>query len=104
MAFRSGAAGAQSRKLQSGGSMISQHTVIPRAQVIQVLSHLRLEWGQAADGCKLTDLNANVGLLLADFAAQIGLSQDEQVQALGAELVNDLQDKLLSTPSKNGRH
>lgn len=84
--------------------MISQHTVIPRAQVIQVLGHIRREWGQAAEGSKLTDLNANVGLLLADFANQMGFSQDELVQALGADLVDELRDQLISTPSKNGRH
>jgi hypothetical protein len=87
-----------------GGTMITHPTFIPRTKIIDVLTKLRQEWEQAAEGENLVELDGSVGLLLADLAIAIGLTPEEQVQALGADLVNELQGMLVSAPEGNGNH
>ena len=71
---------------------------IARTHMVNSLAKIREEWEQAADGNSLVLANASVGLLLADLSIAIGLTTDEKVQALGEDLVNELQDVLISTP------
>ena len=84
--------------------MITHPTFIPRSKIIDALTRLRQEWEQAAEGDNLVELDGSVGLLLADLAVAIGLTSEEQVQALGADLVNELQGMLVSAPEGNGNH
>ena len=81
--------------------MLSQQSkVIPRNNVVIALSNLRQEWQEAAGGQSLAELNANVGLLLADVAMTLGLSSIEQIQVFGAELAYELQEILEPIPDK----
>jgi len=83
--------------------MFTQSTTesITRPHMVNTIARIREEWEQAADGNSLVFANASVGMLLADLSMAIGLTIDEQVQALGSKLVNELQDALISTPEKN---
>ena len=77
---------------------------ISRRQLVQMLARFRQEWEQAAEGEDLLDLEASVGLLLADLAMAINLTAGEMLQALGEDLVNDLQEFLVPNPGGNGFH
>ena len=79
-------------------------TIITRTRIIDALAKLRQEWQQAVEGQSLVCVNASVGLMLADFVMAIGLTKDEQVQALGEDLVNELQGILVFEPGNNGFH
>ena len=81
---------------------IIQSRFIHNVEVVQGLERTRLEWQQAADGESLLNLETNVGLLLADVTAAIGLTPEEKVLVLGADLVDELQDTLLPVPGDNG--
>jgi hypothetical protein len=60
-------------------------------QIISVLSTLRQEWQQAAEGASLLEMEANVGLMLADLVNSLGLSTHEQSLVLGPELYAEMQ-------------
>ena len=81
-----------------------QSRFIHNLEVVQGLERTRLEWEQAADGESLLNMETNVGLLLADVTAAIGLTPEEKVFVLGAELLDELQDTLLLVPGDNGNH
>lgn len=83
-------------------NMLIQSRFIHNVEVVQGLERTRLEWQQAADGESLLNLETNVGLLLADVTAAIGLTPEEKVLVLGADLVDELQDTLLPVPGDNG--
>lgn len=59
---------------------------IDRMQVIKGLSRVRKDWEAELDGTNLTEIEGNVGLLLADIAEAMELNQEEQEQALGKKL------------------
>ena len=77
---------------------------INRSLIVDSLGRLRQEWEEAASNVSLIDVESSVGLLLADLALAFDLSPEEQVLALGADLVNELQNTLVRTPDGNGRH
>ena len=81
-----------------------QSRFMHNVEVVQGLERTRLEWEQAADGESLLNMETNVGLLLADVTAAIGLTPEEKVFVLGAELLDELQDTLLLVPGDNGNH
>ena len=81
-----------------------QSRFIHNVEVVQGLERTRLEWEQAAEGESLLNLDANVGLLLADVTAAIGLTPEEKVLALGPELVDELKDTLLTISGANSNH
>ena len=58
--------------------------------VISALSSLRQEWQEAAKGDSLLDMEANVGLMLADFINTLNLSVQEQTQILGPDLFKEM--------------
>jgi len=68
----------------------------PNTQVVATLAALRQEWQQAADGASLLEMEANVGLMLADLVNSLGLSTHEQSMVLGQELFDEIQE--LSVP------
>lgn len=72
-----------------------QNTV-PLRQVglIPALAKIREEWQLAAAGESLLDMEANVGLMLADIVNSFGLSPQEQTQVLGKELFDELNEML----------
>ena len=98
----------QVRESHQGDDMITNaHSqIIPRSYVVDALARLRQEWQEAANGVSLVEINANVGLLLADVAASIGLSTVEQAQVFGGELAHEIESKLsvkVSRKNGNGR-
>ena len=78
--------------------------IITRHQIIDALAKVRQEWEQAASGDCLIDVKGSVGLLLADLVVAIGLEPSEQVEALGADLVDEMQGILMTNPDDNGNH
>lgn len=77
-----------------------QQPAIFRSQIICTLSRIRQEWQEAVDCSSLIQVDGKVGLLLADLINGIGLGTAEQVQVLGAELYQEMQD-LLQSPDHN---
>jgi len=89
-----------------GGTMLTQvhPQIITRNRVVNALANIRQEWGQAANGESLIEVKGSVGLLLADLVMAIDLNPAEQVEVLGADLVEELQGILTATTSGNGHH
>ncbi len=72
----------------------SNHNSIAREQVVQTLMDLRREFETASLGYSLLDIQTSVGLILSDFADNLGLCDCEKRLALGADLVDELDDAL----------
>lgn len=67
--------------------------ILDRDQAIQGLASLREDWQAVAEqeGKSLLELQSSVGLLLDDMAKMIGLYPEEQAQALGDGLYQEIQ-------------
>ena len=76
-------------------------TVISRTHVVGALTKPRQEW-QCATDRSLMSVHGNVALMLADVTMSIGLDTVEQVQVLGLELAQELDEILALGP--NGSH
>lgn len=61
-----------------------------QVELVPTLAKLRYEWQLAANGESLLDMDANVGLMLADIVNSLELSPQEQAQVLGKELFGEL--------------
>jgi len=61
-----------------------------RAQVVQSLADFRREWQKTAEGKSLIEVQAPVGLLLADIADRLELNPQERYAMLGGKLVNQV--------------
>ena len=77
-----------------------QNPAVQRLQLVTALAHIRREWQDATSGESLLEVEGNMGMLLADLINNIGLSIEEQVQVLGKELFQEMQD-LLKSPVHN---
>ena len=77
-----------------------QNPTSPRFQFITALSHIRQEWQDAVEGKSLIEVEGNMGMLLADLINGIGLGTSEQVQVLGKDLFQEMQD-FLRSPIRN---
>lgn len=77
-----------------------QNPATTRFEFVTTLSHIRQEWQAAADGNSLLEVEGNMGMLLADLINGISLSTSEQIQILGAELYQEMQD-FLRSPVRN---
>ena len=77
-----------------------QTPVIQRMQLVNALTRIRQEWQDATSGESLFEVEGNMGMLLADLVNNVGLSIDEQVQVLGTELFQEMQE-LLRSPLHN---
>lgn len=73
-----------------------QNPVTPRFQIVTTLSRIRQEWQDAANGNSLIEVEGNMGMLLADLINGIGLRTSEQIQILGTDLYQEMQDFLRS--------
>jgi hypothetical protein len=73
-----------------------------RAQVVQSLADFRLEWQKATQGKSLIEVEAPIGLILADIADRLELSSQERHAMLGGKLVNQinsiLEERVSVTP------
>ena len=77
---------------------------LTRPQTVTVLTRLRQEWEQAANGTSLVQIDANVALLLADIAMSLGLDSIELLQVFGADLFGEIEYILTAELGNNGRH
>ena len=60
-----------------------------------MLSTLRQEWQEAANGNSLLNVEGNIALILADLINSFGLTPNEQSQVLGADLFGEIQELLV---------
>ena len=74
-----------------------QNPVTPHFQLVTTLSRIRQEWQDAANGNSLIEVEGNMGMLLADLINGIGLRTSEQIQILGTDLYQEMQDFLRSS-------
>lgn len=74
----------------------TQEMIVRQDQVVLALARIRQEWELAAQGESLIQVEASVGLLLADLVMALGFPPVEKEQVLGPELAGQLQDVLLS--------
>ncbi len=61
-----------------------------RAKVVQSLADFRREWQKMADGKRLVEIEASVGLILADIADRLELNPQERHAMLGGKLINQI--------------
>jgi hypothetical protein len=57
-----------------------------REAIINILACLRQEWEAAAEGQSLIDIQASIGLTLADIVFSLGFTRDEEDRILGERL------------------
>jgi hypothetical protein len=74
-----------------------ESTDIPRERVITALIQLRQDWQTAAGPRSLAKTKGNVGFILSDFAAALGLGAIDRIRVLGVELTQDIDDVLNTT-------
>ncbi len=61
-----------------------------RAQVVHALADFRREWQKMVQGKSLVDVQASVGLMLADIADRLELNPQERHAMLGGKLINQI--------------
>ena len=59
-----------------------------RAHVVQALADFRRQWQKIAQGQSLIEIEAPIGLLLADIADRLELNPQERYAMLGGMLIN----------------
>jgi hypothetical protein len=69
---------------------ITSYKPSQRAQVVQSLADFRREWQKTVDGRSLLEVEAPIGLLLADIADRSGLNPQERYAMLGGKLINQV--------------
>jgi hypothetical protein len=67
---------------------------ISREIVIRALARIRQEWQETTPG-SLVDVEASLGLLLADLASYLCLTPQEQAEALGRDLYQEINTLLM---------
>ncbi len=77
-------------------SWIKVTRILDRDKAIDGLTRLRQEWQEAAKGKPLVEVQANVGLLLADVVNAIGLLPEEAAQVLGGETYIEPEQMLIT--------
>ena len=63
-----------------------------RAQIVQSLAKFRREWQVHIEDATLLDVDAPVGLILADIADRLELNPQERYVMLGSQLVKDINE------------
>ena len=71
-------------------TLVTDYNLKDRTKIVMALSELRMEWQDAVRGGSLLKVEAPVGLLLADIADRLGLSEQERYAFLGGRLVNEV--------------
>ena len=77
-----------------------QNPATTRFQLVSTLSRIRQEWQEAIGSSSLIETEGNMGMLLADLINGLGLGAAEQVQVLGGDLYQEMQD-FLQSPNRN---
>lgn len=77
-----------------------QNPTTNRFQIVNTLSRIRQEWQEATGSVSLIEVEGNMGMLLADLINGLDLGPAEQIQVLGGDLYQEMQDFLYS-PIRN---
>ena len=77
-----------------------QNPATTHFQLVNTLSRIRQEWQDATGSSNLIEVEGNMGMLLADLINGLGLGAAEQVQVLGGDLYQEMQD-FLQSPNRN---
>ena len=64
--------------------------IIDRDEAIAGIAQIRQEWEDLAGDQSLIQVNGSVGLMLADIVQALGLTTEEQTQALGPDLAQEI--------------
>ena len=70
---------------------ITELTPTYRVRVLQALGCLRRDWEEFSEGESLVDLKVSIGLVLADIADCLELTQQERFVLLGKSLSEDIE-------------
>jgi hypothetical protein len=76
--------------LQSPLAGLADYRLSDRTRIVQMLADFRLQWQKTAKGESLLDIEAPVGLILADIADRLELSPQERHVMLGGKLSNQV--------------
>ena len=69
---------------------LTDYRLSDRTRIVQLLADFRLEWQRTVGGKSLLDVEAPVGLMLADIADRLKLSAQERHAMLGGKLINQV--------------
>ena len=68
-----------------------KHPASLRSQMIQSLAGFRQEWEEAVQGESLINVQAPVGLLLADVLERLNLNEQEKFAVMGVRLCREVE-------------
>ena len=68
---------------------LTNYRLPDRTRLVQSLADYRREWQKAVAGKSLIEVEASVGLMLVEIAAQLELSSQERHAMLGGKLINE---------------
>jgi hypothetical protein len=71
-------------------NLVIDYSLKDRTKIVMSLAELRMEWQDAVQGGSLLKVEAPVGLILADIADRLGLSEQERYAFLGGRLMNEV--------------
>ena len=71
-------------------TLVRDYNLKDRTKIVMALSELRMEWQNAVEGGSLLRVEAPVGLLLADIADRLQLTEQERYAFLGGRLINEV--------------
>jgi hypothetical protein len=69
---------------------LADYRLSERNRMLQSLADFRREWQSLVEGKSLLEVNASVGLLLADIADRLDLNPQERHAMLGGKLINQV--------------
>ena len=73
----------------------TQEVIVRQNQVVDTLARIRKEWELTADGESLVEVEASVGLLLADIVVALDLPPVEIVQVRAAHSDRHIQHSVV---------
>jgi len=71
-------------------NLITDFSLKERTKIVMCLAEFRMEWQDAVGGGSLLKVEAPVGLILADIADRLQLTQQEIYAFLGGRLMNEV--------------
>jgi hypothetical protein len=71
-------------------TLVTDYSLKDRTKIVMALSELRMEWQDAVDGGSLLKVEVPVGILLADIADRLQLTEQERYAFLGGRLCNEV--------------
>ena len=80
----------QKVSLQQPLEGLADYRLSDRTKIVQSLADFRREWQKNVGGKSLIDIEAPVGLILADIADRLELNSQERHAMLGGKLVNQV--------------